>query len=293
MERRNVAVIIKQHGMAVHVFHGLRIGFNISLVYGRSVAQVNVYNLNRYTNFSLSTSVKGTTIDIVIGYGNFEQILYRGNVTNVSVTKNGTEVVTTFYAHSQVDEHLNTNRNFGIRTPYVQVINTLITDLIVGNPNLIRGYVHPVTGEVGRTMKKFGNVLDELEKICKDADCSLVIQNNFVNVYSNEIGGPAALFEVNSESGLISTPVISLNAMEFQAILDARFLPGNAVRVESFGVNLSGEDVYYQDFFGEKSWAGRRVNHIMMESVTHNGDTHSSTWQSSVKGHLMEGESFV
>jgi hypothetical protein len=158
----------------------------------------------------------------------------------------------------------------------------LVSHLLIYNPHLKVGYIEPVAGEIGRAMKVEGNVVEELKRLCKDFGVELSIYNNFVNIYPKGLGSLSPLFVVSPNSGLISTPAVSLKDMSFDALLDIRYQPFQKVVVESFGRALEGDYIYDIPLT-----VG--TNTILILNVTHSGDTHSSTWKSSVRGLIYRG----
>ena len=291
------AVCLKVHGgsgglivndpdvMGVGQAHGLRISFDVALTGGVSTAAINVYNLSRGVNSGLSSQVDdNTVVELWVGYGVANKVLYKGILKNVSVQKQGTDIITTFYAIDFLDtpkDRVKVDRNFPIQTARQTVVSTLVGDLIKGNPLLQQGYLGAFTGTLSRETKITGHVVEELQKVCREEKHVLTLTNNMVNIYQLGVGSFEPPFLITSDTGLISTPVISLEAVDFSTMLDVRLKPFQKVTVSSFRYNIG--DNQFDVPLGDGS-----ISNLLLLTVNHSGDTHSGTWQSSVRGSVME-----
>jgi len=271
--------------MRTNQSHGLRISFDVSMSGGATNATINVYNLSRAVNSGLSARVgENTAVELWVGYGVANKLLYKGILMNVSIQKQSTDIITTFYSIDYIDDprKMAITRNFALQTPRQDVANTLIGDLIAKNPLLQQGYQSPFIGTLSRETKFEGHVVDELQKVCREENKTLAIADNTVSVYDNKYGSPEPPFIITSETGLISTPVVSLSQVDFSTILDVRLKPFQKVMVASFRFNI-GEDQFTSPMNGAGS-----ISNLLLLTVAHAGDTHSGSWQSSVRGSVIE-----
>lgn len=205
-----------------------------------NVAQIKILNLSPTHRNLIRKDVTDygsyRLVNLFAGYGsNIPNLplLFAGSVTSCYSAREGQNFVTTIECLDGGFAFVNgsVSQNFPANTPWSDVVTTLISE---GLPNVATGYIGSLPGSLVKGNSFTGNTMDILREITGGA---IFIDRNLANVLSNAEyiadASTASVTLINSQSGLLGTPIRQQYLLTFDMILEPRLIIGQRVFLES------------------------------------------------------------
>jgi len=257
---------------------GLRFVFNVDKTENKdpNTGKVSIYNLSQDTRNIIKDV--GRNLTIFAGYTdeNGEELLFTGDITNITHNINRPDVITEIEASDgkeSVDKaKISLSQNE--KTSGRNVLEKVLAEFDIGN-NLNQITFPNKIYQSGFAFA--GLAKDALTKVTKFLNLSWSVQNNEINVVTFDGNNQTGIILLTSESGLIGSPERlsgkSRKAKDkskqdkpgwkFTSLLFPSINPLGRIAVRSVEIKDTTEFVVY--------------------SISHSGDTHTKEWTSSIE----------
>lgn len=234
-------------------------------------ARIRVYNLSESNRRKLYKDdwrldiYKGVQLDA--GYGDIKPTIFRGNVQHGWSVRQGDNFISNLECFDGGDASLNAvvNRAFSKGTPNAQMIDEVIKSF--GPYNVQPGVITQVTGALKRGNSVSGN----------SADIASVLSNNGfyidlerAHIIKDEEYVVGAFQTVDSDAGLLGTPLLSKTRLTFPMIFEPRVIMSQLILLNSkTEKNFNGR------------WKVVGINHqgLISESVAEDAITSLTLWR--------------
>lgn len=261
-----------QAGSETTLLEGFRMSFDVQKTSKKTLNQLTltVYNLSEETRKKVSQGE--TVVELVAGYEPSPEVIFSGDVLLVTHTKVGTEWQTKFVSTDGLRKKQTSrvSKSFAPGTNVKDVIAELAksTGFDLGNVidevkkgNIKKGIESFVNGFVSA-----GSATDEFDKVLKSYGYNWSVQDGAIQVMApGEFVGNDVVV-LNASSGLIGSPEVENDAkLKCKALIQQRFVPGRAVKLES----LAFDGVY------------------RIEETKYVGDTHGNDWYAEMTLELL------
>lgn len=257
--------------------NNLRLTFSIlkTNAWSTNTAQIRLWNLSEVNRNQLNQY--GDQISLFAGYrfAGGEQLLFRGNTTQLSHSFDFPEIVSTFEVN---DGELVLN-------------NTTIVVSFSGNTST-KQVIRNIAEQMQLTIAFFADVEDQeythgffgndfaknlLDKACEKLNLTWSVQNNELYIIDKNTGLNRPPFLINANTGMIGVPEryfdkkyylyrslppnqMPRNQWKVRTLLRPDILPGDKIRLQSLKAKIDG--IFY------------------VVSIRHNGDTHEGSFDS-------------
>lgn len=278
---RSATVVIRIHKANFEGYEqtitlkGLRVSFVIqkNLAVQTNPGVIRIWNLSASHRNILNGF--GDEVTVYAGYerGSGEQILYKGDTTAVSHSFDMPDVVTTLEC-GDGERYVNQKHesiSFEAGTSVENVIRSIASqmDIDIAELSSTSGMVYE------RGFSNAGMLKESLNKVCAYAGLQWSVQNNGLQIIPEDgtIAQPA--YRINSDTGMIGIPQrFTFKRQDFyvlgpavgwkvSTLLDPLIIPG-------FKVNVTSRYLGWQGIF-------------RVETIRHQGDTHSTNWESNLE----------
>lgn len=228
-------------------------------------AQVAVYNLAEGTRADLASRGAASVI-LSAGYGSADTQIFNGILRKIESVQEGADWVTLLSSGDGEDKLVNTHvsRSFAKGTPYLSIVEGLISDLGLGEGNLsvYRASLGILTLDKALTLD--GPAQDVIDDFCRSTGFTFSVQDGALQF--RLIGKPAHPTPVailSSATGLISARLDQKGNVSGRALLHADIIPGSLITLASINVKGaftitktvhegdSSANDWYIDFTGE------------------------------------------
>jgi hypothetical protein len=195
------------------------------------VAQLKIYNLSaqnrnflRY-DFSNFDPLNQASVELRAGYGDTLAQVFAGNITQAYSVREGTNFITTIESMDGSFAFTNgvSDRTFAAGTPYLNIYKALISDLPgIQLGSISDNYVKDAAGTLFTTSREFvasGNTAALLGELTGggffiDKQTAFILGDNFAL--------DSAFTTVDASSGLLNTPILEQNMINFDTIFEPR-----------------------------------------------------------------------
>lgn len=223
-------------------------------------ATLNIHNLAKDKRSKLSDS---DLVTIEAGYVQNRHLLFRGNISVTSSTRQGSEWVTMIQAGDGLAEHKQAriNKSFGAGAGIAQVIKEVAKTFGIGLGNL-ETTLAPGVFRGGLSQLSNGAVLSGrsatiMDQLCESAGLSWSIQSGELVLLSDQAVTSDVEFALTSESGLVGSPEAGEKGIvKVRSLLNGALSPGRAVTINA--LEISGR--------------------FKINKVVHTGDTAATEW---------------
>lgn len=208
-----------------------------------NVCQLRIYNLGEKTRNQIRHNATDfgqpyQAVQLRAGYGENMPVIFSGNISQAWSVREGTNFITQIECYDGGFAFINgtTSASFPAGTPQQTVISTLAASL----PNTKVGAIGSFPGTLARGNSYSGNTVNILADLTGGG---FFIDNGKANAlgsseYIASLGGTAI---INSQSGLLGTPVLERTIVRFDMIFEPGLFPGRAVQLQGLtATNLSG-----------------------------------------------------
>jgi hypothetical protein len=273
---RQANIIVGPRGKVGVKISDLRIVFKVekNSEANPNTCTVSVYNMSQRSRSVFET--KGNSIILSAGYTGSTPKIFTGDIVKVWTTKEGPDQITAIEC-SDGDFAINSSRFNGSFAPGATVES--VFNQVVGSFGVGLG---PMLGLPNTTYKHGLTVSGDSKTIMNDltkkSGLEWSVQDNSVVVHPKNQPVFSTAVLLSSSTGLIGSPkrvkVLKYSTdpllpeankdagVVFKSLLNSALKPGQLVKVNA--VNLQGT--------------------FTLRKVTHQGDTHSSTWESDCEG---------
>jgi len=199
--------------------HGLRTVFTINKSSQKKKKGSNTCKLDIYNLSSASRSRIRSTEDVVIvraGYAQDqgEEIIYRGDVTNVNHNKSAPDIITT------IDSQDGVNALAGVKVSMSYKdgtsLKSIMDDLVKKFPFIknARSVVDSATVKINKGFQHAGYGSTALDKIAEDLGLEWSIQDQTIKLVPKDGHDNARILHLSPSTGMIGSPVKSLDIVK-------------------------------------------------------------------------------
>ncbi len=209
-----------------------------------NVCQLRIYNLSRLVRnrirYNISEYTKYLPVKLYAGYGDNMPVIFQGNITQAWSVREKTQIVTQIECFDGGYAFVNakTSAQFSAGTTQKSVVSDLAETL----PYVATGSIGKMDGILLRGNSFSGATLPILNELTGGA--SFIDNEKFNVLGSDEYIETGSTLVINSDSGLLGTPVQELTIVRFDMIFEPMLAPGIRIKLESSTEeNLNG---YYK-----------------------------------------------
>lgn len=244
---RNYSLKVQaQNGEIITVAPPFTIEFDITrnTLTSANICSIRVYNLSQKNRNQIRKDVTDFSdlraIQLAAGYGTNLPVIFSGNITQAWSVREGNNFITQIesfdggfaFATGQ------TNMTFPADTPQQTIVETLADSL----PGVTRGVIDTFPGSITRGNSYSGNTTQILTELTGGG---FFIDNSKVNCLGNNSCLEGQIQVINSESGLLGTPVREQTILNFDILFEPRLTVGQLLQLDSLegtarGANFNG-----------------------------------------------------
>ncbi len=267
------------------VIKDLRVNFEItkSVLSFPNLCKLVIYNPNEDTRSTLQK--KFTKIVLNVGYEGDVRLLFKGQIRNVSQSKNGVDRLITVYAGDGERDWQNAtfNKTFTENITISSAIEEVLKTFKEVTTGTINGLPQVADKLRGQTLS--GSSKDILDGFADEYGFDWNIQDGEVII--TPIGSPLEGDEavlVNAATGMLGSPTITEIGADVTTLLNPRLLPNKAFKIESINADIQLGNLFFRDI---KKTDAEGIYKI--QEVTFKGDSREGEWSSMVKGRVING----
>lgn len=169
------------------------------------------------------------SIQLKAGYGDNLTTIFQGNISQAWSVREGVDFITQIECFDGGFAFVNgtTNISFPAGTPDRTKIQTMMLNL----PNVSPGVVGNYTGVSTRGNAYSGSTYDILGQLTGGG---FFVDNEVAHAVqtSETIPAPGGIAIINSQSGLLGTPVLEVSTVRFDMLFEPRLVPGQQVLLD-------------------------------------------------------------
>lgn len=267
----------------------LSVVFSVTKTAGRELnrAKIEVYNLSLHTIARIAQELR--RVDVIAGYEGAEGVIFAGNISNVFTRQEGPDRITEIFAIDGLRDLQNgiANASFAAGTSLRSVIETLAAGLDevkidpAAVPDLIIG--------PGNTVISTG-LHEALDDIADSYGLEWMITDHELRIFGPIVNDGSEAISIDSETGLIGSPVVSRDAMEFTCLLNPALRPLGTVEVSSrTGPQVQASEQLLAAGNLTGVLFGLDGGQFTISEVVHVGETRGRTWYSRIRCHPFVG----
>lgn len=252
-----------------------------------NTAEISVYNMRSDVRELLSEY--GLKIRLSAGYKELNGVIFEGVVNNVTVEKESTDIITTFFCASDLT---------ALSNDVSDTLNGInVTDYLT---NLCKK--NNISLDIKRIDKSItqytvdGSVSQTIARVCSLFGLSYSIDNGVIRIVSKDISANDVkddeVIVVTPTTGLIGNPNITEEGCNIKTLLDCRYHVNGFYRLEApfaaYNLNdltlrpetVAGGELNALAHIDEHTYNGT----YMILSMQLNGDTRGNAWYTSIRG---------
>lgn len=256
----------------------LRMVFTVtrSIISFPNQLELRIYNLSRTTQVLIEE--KFTKVFLFAGYGDNLQLIFKGDIQNVSLSSNGVDGITTIFSGDGHLDFLTTtfSKTFSPTVP----LKTIITELAKSFKNTSIGTLNGLANKASplRSTTLDGHTASQLDKLAKTFEFEWKIENGVFTTSASKNTLSKSAVVVSAETGLLEVPVVTEIGVNIKTLLNPLYVPRGLVKIETTDSQIRTPNAAFYKLPRTKS---KGVFPIV--KVTHVGDTHGAQWTSSVE----------
>lgn len=260
--------------------NGLRISFEIikSLQSTPNICKLVIFNPNEQTKSILQDRL--TKITLNAGYAGYEKLLFTGRVrTSLINRQREDETITVFSGDGQRDwEQAFFNKTFSGSIRVDEVIKQIASTFTETATNDIASIGNISDKLLGQSLS--GMSRDIMDTFAKQYGFQWSIQDNVFNITKNNaVDTSSGIIVVNALTGMIGEPTITERGADVKTLLNPEAKPNRQFRIESIGAGVQQGNLYLREAVKTRAQGVYKIFEVI-----HKGDTHSNTWDSTLKG---------
>lgn len=208
-----------------------------------NVCQIRVYNLSAVNRnqirFNISDYGQFRLVRLSAGYGKRLVKIFEGNVSQAWSVREGTNFITQIESYDGGFAFNNgfINRQYAAGTPIKQALTDMAAN---GLPNVSPGAVGDYPGTLSRSNSYSGNTASILSELTGGG--FFVDTGKSYLLRTNEYIEDGGVLVINSETGLLGTPILEQTIVRFDMIFEPALNVGRKIRLSSLTEgNFNGE----------------------------------------------------
>lgn len=233
-----------EDGSTLNITLPLSIEFDITrnTLSSSNIAQIRIYNLSQknrdFIRFDFSNYTSNRMITLRAGYGNNLPIIFVGNITQAWSVREGIDFVTTIESFDAgfafINGEIPSNVSFPKGTPMKNIYKSLMGYLpnttygAIGNSYSIDKDGNPFLSTRSNTYQ--GNTVEALKRLCPNA---FFVDNGKSFILGNNECREGQVALIDSNSGLLGTPLRELNTVTFDMIFEPGVIMGQKIELQS------------------------------------------------------------
>lgn len=268
---RKIELLIADAGGHALDLSGFRVAFKVTKTAAEqpNQAQITIYNLSDETNRRI---ISGTLTRIVLsaGYEENSAIIFDGNIISTTHVRDGADFVTTIDAGDgdQAYNFATVSQTLAAGATKLDVAQAAAASMAEKNAHMAAD-TSAIDSETryprGRVL--FCSSRDAAREAAKASDCQWSIQDGQIVYCKTTKALPdRTAFVLNTGSGMIGSPVIDKDGVQAVCCLNPRLRIYDPLQIESRYVKGT----------------------YKILSVEHTGDTHTNTWDTTVKASVID-----
>jgi hypothetical protein len=234
---RNYYLLVQlQNGSILTIQPPFTIQFDITrnILTSANVCSVRIYNLSlinrNQIEFNIFNRGENRTIQLIVGYGKTLATIFHGNISQAWSVREGVNFITQIecFDGGFAFNNAQTNFTFPAGTSNQTIIASLVASL--NQYNIKTGAIGKYPGSTNRSKTYSGSTTDLLGQLTGGG---FFIDNSAANALGNNEVLQGAIPLINSQSGLLGTPVRENNILTFDMILEPRVQAGQIIELQS------------------------------------------------------------
>ena len=218
-------------------------------------------------------------VRLTAGYQETFGVIFEGGISNVSIERDGVDVVVRLYCRSAAStwETAYVNQSFGANTPQLDIIKAVAASF--GLPVEINGDFSRLTPAIkGLTISSGSRA--KLTELSRSFGFSWIVLNDKVVVTkSGATRNSVVNYEYSATSGMIGSPRITRPGADIDVLLNPKILPGDLFTITAETGVFTFNSVFYENF---PSTIG--VGTYRALALSHRGDFYGDSWVTSIEG---------
>lgn len=205
-----------------------------------NVCSIRIFNLKPENRNAIRKDVMDyanfKSVQLQAGYGTNLPIIFNGNITQCWSVREGNNFITSIECFDGGFAFENAQTNLVI--PKGTTTEGMLTNLIETMPNVSVGAIGSFPGSLSRAVALTGSTTDLLRELSGGA---FFIDNGKAHVLGNSECIDGEMILINSQAGLLGTPVLERTALNFDMIFEPRLTVCQRVQLQSAtGANFNG-----------------------------------------------------
>jgi hypothetical protein len=240
--RNYILTVETQIGTQLVVQPPFTVEFDITrnILTSANVCSIRIFNLSQNNRNQIRFDKQDTydyrSVQLQAGYGTNLPIIFSGSITQAWSVREGVNFITSIECFDGGFAFTNgvSNVTFPAGTAQTTVINTLFNDL----PNISPGVLGSYPGSLSRSASYSGNTADILRDLTGGG---FFIDNGTAYSLGDSECLTGEMLLINSQSGLLGTPVRERTIINFDMMFEPRLTVGQKIQLNSStGQNFNG-----------------------------------------------------
>jgi len=197
-----------------------------------NVCQIRIYNLNKRNRnllrFDISNYGELRGIELRAGYGENLPIIFSGNISQAWSVREGVNFISQIECFDGGYALANGtfDQQFIAGTPQRNILDSMLENL----PGVSRGVVGEIEGDISRGNSYSGNTSDLINQLAPN---KFFIDNKKANILGDSECLSGTLNVINSDAGLLGTPIREQTIVNFDMVFEPRLIIGQQINLES------------------------------------------------------------
>lgn len=274
--------ITSEDGSSKIIKH-LRINFEITktILGFPNLCRLSIYNANNDTLSLLQKEY--TKITLNAGYEGNIRLLFKGEVRNIFQNKKGVDKIIDVYAGDGEKDWQNSTFNKTFKETVS--MQTIIKDVISSFKELTTGVLEGLPNEADKILGQSisGSSKDVMDMFAKEYGFNWSVQDGEIvtTPIDEPLSGNQAVL-INSVTGMIGSPTITIVGADVTTLLNPKLLPNKAFKIESINANVQLGNLFFRDVKRTTAEGTYKIQEVIFK-----GDSREGDWLSSVKGKIL------
>ena len=282
-KRKAILRIVSTTG-SVREIEGLRTQFEVTKTVLSNSNQAMITLTNPNSDTVAACQEKFATVELLVGYGDNQELLFTGQIRNVLQPRTQVETFAIIYASDAGFKLQNTyfSKTFESSVDIKQIIQEISSSFEGVAKGAINGLPQPVADKL-RGISFAGKSKDLLDTLGAQYDFNWSIDNNEINIVpSGGVIPGRQIVIVNSETGLIESPIITEIGVDFRMLINPAIGPDTRFRITSKSASSNLPNGTLRKF--KNTTAQGDYKAIEIVSI---GDTRGNIWENRIKGRSL------
>ena len=258
----------------------LRISFEVtkSLISFPNIAIITLYNPNEDTYSKLKQT--DTNIVLNAGYDGNIKLVFKGNIRNAFITKQGTDRIVTIYAGDGDNDWQNAvfNKTFSENISVDRAVAEMIATFEEATTGIIEGL--PTSQDKLRGQVLSGPTKNLLDNYGEEYGFNWSIQDGEVTIIPSDMPiSNADAVLISQSTGMLGSPAITEIGVDVTTLLNPSIIPNGLITVDSKFSDTALGNLEFRTVSRSSASGNYKV-----QQVIHRGDSRNGDWVSVTKG---------